>query len=174
MQLPHLHRLGLPRTLLTLLLALAAVPALTSGAAPAQGAVLARGAAPASAAVPASGAVPGIGLRAAAMAASRAGDPYVRGGAGPHGFDCSGLTQWAYARVGKHLPRTAAAQYRAAIRIPASQARPGDLVFFHSGGWVYHVAIYAGGGRVWHASRPGTRVSLVPIWTRQVTFGRVR
>src|SRR6478609_2433895 len=63
--------------------------------------------------------------------------------------------------VGLHLPRTAAAQYRAAIRIPASQARPGDLVFFHSGGWVYHVAIYAGGGRVWHASRPGTRVSLV-------------
>jgi len=173
MQLPHLHRLVVTRILLTLLLALAAVTALTSGAAPAQGAVLARGAAPARGAVPARSAVP-VGLRAAAMAASRAGDPYVRGGAGPHGFDCSGLTQWVYARVGKHLPRTAAAQYRAAIRIPASQARPGDLVFFHSGGWVYHVAIYAGGGRVWHASRPGTRVSLVPIWTRQVTFGRVR
>lgn len=96
------------------------------------------------------------------------------GGTSPRtGFDCSGLTQYAYARVGKHLPRTAQQQYRATIRISRG-ARPGDLIFFFSGGTAYHVAIYAGRGYIYHAPRAGKRVSLVRLWTSAVRIGRVR
>ena len=115
-----------------------------------------------------------LAYRAEQQAASRKGAPYVWGAAGPRKFDCSGLTMWSYARVGKRLPRTTAQQYRAALRVSRAQARVGDLVFFHNRSGIYHVAIYAGGNRIWHAPKPGRRVSLVPIWTSAVTFGRVR
>ena len=52
--------------------------------------------------------------------------------------------------------------------------RPGDLVFFFSGSHVYHVAMYAGHGKIWHAPKPGDRVKLVPLWTTHVRYGRVR
>lgn len=113
-------------------------------------------------------------LRALHVAASKKGAPYHYGSAGPRAFDCSGFTMYVYARVGKRLPRTSAAQYRATIHISARQARPGDLVFFHYGRSIYHVAIYAGHGRIWHAPKTGKRVSLVRLWTNQVYYGRVR
>jgi cell wall-associated NlpC family hydrolase len=47
-------------------------------------------------------------------------------------------------------------------------------VFFHYGSSVYHVGIYAGKGRIWHAPRPGTRVRLEKIWTKQIWYGRIR
>jgi cell wall-associated NlpC family hydrolase len=47
-------------------------------------------------------------------------------------------------------------------------------VFFLAGRRVYHVAIYAGGGYVWHAPKPGKRVSKAKLWTSAVRFGRVR
>ncbi|KOG88863.1 glycoside hydrolase, partial [Streptomyces varsoviensis] len=46
-------------------------------------------------------------------------------------------------------------------------------VFFHSRGGVYHVGIYAGKGRIWHAPKSGTVVRLEKIWSRSVSYGRV-
>ncbi len=112
---------------------------------------------------------------AARVAAAQVGVPYRYGGTSPStGFDCSGLTLYAYARAGKRLPRTAQQQYAAATRISRASARPGDLVFFHSGSTVYHVAVYAGSGWIWHAPKPGKRVAKVRLWTSAVTYGRVR
>lgn len=129
---------------------------------------------PVASATPASAAIASIGLRAEAQAASRKGAPYQWGAVGPRKFDCSGLTLWSYARVGKRLPRTTTQQYRATLHVSRSQARVGDLVFFHNRSGIYHVAIYAGRNMIWHAPKPGRRVSLVPIWTSSVYFGRVR
>ena len=112
--------------------------------------------------------------RVVSVAASRAGSPYVYGAAGPHRFDCSGLTMWSYRKVGKHLPRVSAAQYGATKHIRGADRRRGDLVFFHSGRHVYHVGIYAGGGRIWHAPHTGAKVRKERIWTRAVWYGRVR
>lgn len=95
---------------------------------------------------------------AVAQAEAQLGVRYVYGGASPAGFDCSGLTSWAWARAGVRIPRTAAEQYRATRRISRSQLQLGDLVFWGSGGRVTHVAMYVGGGRVVQARKPGTRV----------------
>jgi cell wall-associated NlpC family hydrolase len=120
--------------------------------------------------------VPAItGVRAVTVAAAQVGVPYRYGGTNPRtGFDCSGLTQYSYSRVGKRLPRTAQQQYRATIRIPWTSARKGDLVLFYSGGNVYHVGIYAGNWYMYDAPHSGTRVKKQRIWSRQVVFGRVR
>jgi cell wall-associated NlpC family hydrolase len=107
------------------------------------------------------------------VAASKRGAPYRYGAAGPRAFDCSGYTQWVFGRVGRHLPRTSRAQAGAARHIARSQRRSGDLVFFQHHGRVYHVAIYAGGNRIWHAPRSGERVRQERIWTRSVSYGRV-
>jgi cell wall-associated NlpC family hydrolase len=107
------------------------------------------------------------------VAASKAGTPYVYGASGPSAFDCSGFTRWVYAKVGRHLPRTSSAQAGAVRHVSASDRRPGDLVFFSSGGHVYHVAIYAGGDSVWHAPRPGESVHREHLWTHAVSYGRV-
>ncbi|MFG2294296.1 C40 family peptidase [Streptomyces sp. NPDC048603] len=112
--------------------------------------------------------------QAFAVAASQQGAPYRWGGTGPNGFDCSGLTQYSYKRVGKHLPRTAAQQYNRTSRIGGRSPQRGDLVFFLAGQRVYHVGMYAGGGRILHAPKPGTRVRLEKIWTGSVRYGRVR
>lgn len=106
------------------------------------------------------------------IAASKAGTPYSYGATGPNAFDCSGFTQWVFARAGKSLPRTSAAQAGAVRRVSAGDARPGDLVFFTGGGRVYHVGIYAGGNAVWHSPRPGEGVQRSQIWTSSIFFGR--
>jgi cell wall-associated NlpC family hydrolase len=82
--------------------------------------------------------------------------------------------KWSFKRVGKNLPRTSRAQYSHSKRISKSQRRAGDLVFFLSRGRVYHVGIYAGGGRMWHAPKPGDRVKLAKIYSKSVRYGRVR
>ena len=107
-------------------------------------------------------------------ARSRRGSPYRYGADGPHRFDCSGLTRWVYSRVGKYLPHSSSAQVRKTERIRRDHRRRGDLVFFYSGGGVYHVGIYAGRGYIWHASQPGVPVKKVKIWTSQVFYGRPR
>ena len=114
-----------------------------------------------------------VATKALQVAASKKGDPYQWGAAGPRRFDCSGLTLYAYKKAGKSLPRTAAAQYNSARHIPASQREAGDLVFFHSGRYVYHVGIYAGKGKIWHAPKTGDVVKLQKIWTKSVWYGRV-
>ncbi|MET9478571.1 C40 family peptidase [Streptomyces sp. NPDC002917] len=108
------------------------------------------------------------------IAASKKGSPYRYGATGPHRFDCSGLTMYAFKKVGKKLPRTAQQQYNKTRHISASQRRRGDLVFFHWGRSVYHVGIYAGKGRIWHSPKSGAVVRLEKIWTRSVWYGRVR
>lgn len=108
------------------------------------------------------------------VAASKKGAPYRYGAAGPRAFDCSGYTQWVFRKVGKRLPHSSAAQSRRAKHVKKSNRKRGDLVFFRSGGRVYHVAIYAGRNRVWHSPRPGKRVQRVKLWTRAVSYGRIR
>ncbi len=115
-----------------------------------------------------------VSIRAMKIAASKQGAPYRWGATGPYSFDCSGLTSYAFRKAGRRLPRTAAAQYYRTRHIPASARRPGDLVFFHYGGYVYHVGFYAGHNRIWHAPRTGARVRLERIWSRHVWYGRVR
>lgn len=117
---------------------------------------------------------PASGARVMRVAASKAGSPYVYGATGPNTFDCSGYTSWVFRQVGKGLPRTSGAQAGATMRIAARDRRVGDLVFFHSGGDVYHVGIYAGRGNIWHSARPGTVVHRAHIWSSSVFYGRVR
>jgi cell wall-associated NlpC family hydrolase len=105
-------------------------------------------------------------------AAKLKGIPYVYGGTTTRGFDCSGYTGYVYKKAGKKLPRTARQQYSASKHISRAAAKPGDLVFFKSGGGsVYHVGIYAGGNMLWHSSRPGRPVAKAKIWTSSVAFG---
>lgn len=89
-------------------------------------------------------------------ALSKTGNPYYYawGGNGPLGYDCSGLTQQAFASAGVSLPRTAAQQYFAVRHVPLSQMQPGDLVFWGSGAAIWHVAIYIGGNQVVNALNP--------------------
>ena len=69
------------------------------------------------------------------------------GGAAPGGFDCSGFTHYAFARLGIAIPRTADVQF-AAGRPIVGDPLPGDLVFFQTYDYgASHVGIYLGGGR---------------------------
>jgi cell wall-associated NlpC family hydrolase len=107
-------------------------------------------------------------------ARSRKGSPYGYGADGPHRFDCSGLTRWVYGKVGKYLPHSSSAQVSKTKRVSRDNRRRGDLVFFYSRSGVYHVAIYAGRGDVWHASQPGVPVKRTDIWTSRVFYGRLK
>ena len=82
-------------------------------------------------------------------ALAQVGTPYVWGGSEPGGFDCSGLTSYAYAAAGVSLPHSSRAQARMGVAVSRSELQPGDLVFF--GSPVYHVGIYVGGGQMVHA-----------------------
>ncbi|WP_220794621.1 C40 family peptidase [Nocardioides pelophilus] len=113
----------------------------------------------------------GRGEQIVALASNEAGDPYAWGAAGPDAFDCSGFTQYVFAQVGIALPHSSSAQ--AAMAQPVSDPQPGDLVFFTGSGGVYHVAIYAGDGYVWHSPRSGDVVNKAQIWTSSVFYGRV-
>ncbi|WP_344290447.1 NlpC/P60 family protein [Streptomyces synnematoformans] len=116
-----------------------------------------------SAAAPDFGQAPASGRGALAVAAARGavGTPYVWGGASPAGFDCSGLTQWAYARAGVSIPRTSQAQRHAGRQVPLAEARPGDLVTYRAD--ASHVGMYVGGGQVVHAPYPGAAVRYDPV-----------
>ncbi|WP_193605723.1 C40 family peptidase [Nocardioides dongkuii] len=118
---------------------------------------------------------PSRGAKVMAAVRRQAGDPYVWGGSGPNRFDCSGLTQYVYrTAAGEQLPHSSSGQVGRTKRISRAAARPGDLVFFHNGGGVYHVAIFAGGNQIWHAPGSGQRVTRAAIWTSSHFFGRVR
>ncbi|MGX1977210.1 C40 family peptidase [Streptomyces kronopolitis] len=114
-----------------------------------------------------------LGVRALEIAASKRGAPYKYGADGPHQFDCSGLAEYSFRRVGKKLPRTAEGQFKQAKPVSRHSRRAGDLVFFHSGRTVYHVGIYAENNKIWHSPKPGERVKLENIWTRNIWYGRV-
>jgi cell wall-associated NlpC family hydrolase len=108
------------------------------------------------------------------VARAHVGDPYVYGAAGPYAFDCSGFVQYVYHHAtGRLLPRVGSAQYAVGHPISRSQARPGDLIAFYSGGYIYHVAIYAGHGMMYHAPHTGTVVQKAPIYSSNVRFARL-
>jgi cell wall-associated NlpC family hydrolase len=73
---------------------------------------------------------PGAAGKVLAYAAAQLGKPYQWGGVGPDAYDCSGLAMMAYRAAGLSIPRTSQAQWDWGRQIPASQAQPGDLVFF--------------------------------------------
>jgi cell wall-associated NlpC family hydrolase len=98
------------------------------------------------------------------VAQSRIGAPYRYGGAGPDAFDCSGLVAYAYGQVGTTVPRTAAQQFAAAVPVPRSELRPGDLVFFRLASRnVSHVGIYAGDDQFVHAPQSGGNVRMASL-----------
>jgi cell wall-associated NlpC family hydrolase len=87
------------------------------------------------------------------------------------GFDCSGLTLYAYAKAGITLPRTAAAQYAASEPVNPGNVRPGDLVFYGASATsIHHVGIYVGGGWMIDAPRPGEQVRYSPLDTMRDLF----
>lgn len=102
----------------------------------------------------------GRAKRAIDFALAQLGDPYVYGGTGPNGWDCSGLVQAAWRAAGVSLPRVVGPQMAATRRIPMSQLRPGDLVAYSS---MSHIGIYLGKGRVVHAPRPGKSVEITGL-----------
>lgn len=99
---------------------------------------------------------------AVAAATSQIGAPYVWGGSAPGGFDCSGLTSWAYRQAGVEIPRTAAAQ-TVGRQVSYNELLPGDLVL-----WTGHAAMYVGDGMMIEAGSP---VQMNPVRTNNMGMG---
>ncbi|HSH61903.1 MAG TPA: NlpC/P60 family protein [Acidimicrobiales bacterium] len=108
-----------------------------------------------------------------AEAERQLGKPYEWGASGPDGFDCSGLTSWAWRKGEKSLPHSSRAQFTATERVPLDQIQLGDLVFY--GEPIHHVGIYVGDGRMVEASETGTPVRYASIYRHDmVGVGRVQ
>jgi cell wall-associated NlpC family hydrolase len=86
----------------------------------------------------------------------------IDSGAGTVGFDCSGLTRYAFAGVGVLLPRFSGDQYNAGRKVPPSQAKRGDLLFWGPDGG-QHEALYLGGGQMIEAQQTGVPVKISPV-----------
>lgn len=78
------------------------------------------------------------------------------------GFDCSGLMIFAFAGV-RSLPHYSGYQYTAGRRVPLSQMRRGDMLFWGGDGGIHHVALYLGGGQMVEAPQSGLRVRIAPV-----------
>lgn len=91
-------------------------------------------------------------------AMSQRGKPYIWGGEGPAGYDCSGLTKMAYKQIGISLPHSSSGQRGYGTSVSLSALQPGDLVFAPG-----HVAIYIGNGTVVHAPTFGSPVRTMPM-----------
>lgn len=89
------------------------------------------------------------------------GTPYRWGASGKGGFDCSGLTLWAYRKAGVNLPHSSRSQSGIGTPVARGDLRPGDLVFFYRP--VSHVGIYVGDGKVLHAPQSGDVVKISPM-----------
>jgi len=110
------------------------------------------------------------------------GKPYVWGGSGPNVFDCSGFVSFVLNNAGISVNvgrQTATGLYNLSTRVHPSEAKPGDLIFFHSTYStprpVSHVGIYIGNGQMAHAGRPVNITSIeTPFWQRHFfAFGRI-
>jgi cell wall-associated NlpC family hydrolase len=96
---------------------------------------------------------------------------YLWGGTSPYGFDCSGLTWYAYRESGVEVPRDADAQFAAGKRVSLAGARPGDLLFYgvrH----VHHVAMYLGHGTMIESRDSAHAVAVVPVRTTDFAGAR--
>ena len=112
-----------------------------------------------------------VGGAAASAALTQLGTPYVWGGGSPGGFDCSGLTSWAYAQAGISLPHLASAQYGMGTPVPLDALEPGDLISFHGSG---HIGMYIGGGQYVHSPQTGDVVKVSSLADRGDIDGAVR
>jgi cell wall-associated NlpC family hydrolase len=92
----------------------------------------------------------------------------IDSGAGTTGFDCSGLILYAFAGVGIKLPHYSGSQYDMGRKIPTSQARRGDVIFYGPGG-SQHVALYLGNGQMLEAPYTGSTVKVSPVRTSGMT-----
>jgi cell wall-associated NlpC family hydrolase len=121
------------------------------------------------AAAPSSFGPPALGSGGAAAAVRWAyrqiGKPYVWAADGPDTFDCSGLTQYVWAKAGVYLPHYSGAQIGQGAPVSRTDLRPGDLVFF--GSPIHHVGIYVGGGNMIDAPHTGALVREEPVWWPQ-------
>lgn len=113
--------------------------------------------------------------KAVAFAYAQLGCPYVFGGTGPcsSGFDCSGLTQAAWAAAGVSIPRTSEEQWAGLPHVSTSSLQPGDILVFNGAG---HVGIYVGNGQLIDAAHTGVPVELVAFsgWYVSTLDGAVR
>ena len=118
---------------------------------------------------PTTGAAPTSVVSAALdFARAQLGKPYVWGATGPDSFDCSGLTQAAYAAAGVRLPRVAQDQWVAGPHVDLGAIQPGDLLFWASDtsapATIHHVAFYLGGGQILTAPHTGDVVKVEPLY----------
>src|SRR6266568_93821 len=132
---------------------------------------------------PPSGAAPkgsAVGAKAASIAKHYLGVKYTWGGSNPKtGFDCSGLTMYVYGKLGIKLLHYTGDQWREGYRIPRSQLRRGDLVFFDmsKGGDPQHEGMYVGKGKFIHAPHTGDVVKISSLASghyQQAYVGAVR
>jgi len=94
-------------------------------------------------------------------ACAQIGKSYVFGASGPNSFDCSGLTQYAWAQAGISLTHYTRDQWNEETPVSRANAQPGDLVFFYND--LHHVGIYVGNGLMVHASRAGVPIRMAYI-----------
>jgi cell wall-associated NlpC family hydrolase len=92
----------------------------------------------------------------------------IDSGAGITGFDCSGLVLYSFAGVGIKLPHYSGSQYNMGRKIPSSQMRRGDVIFYGPGG-SQHVTIYLGDGQMLEAPDIGLKVRVAPVRTSGMT-----
>lgn len=116
------------------------------------------------------------GLRGAVvdLANEFVGTPYVWGGADPQGFDCSGIIQYVYGRLGIELPRVSYQQANAGKRVGLNKLRPGDLVAWDNSSrnnGADHIAIYIGNGQILEAPRPGLSVRIRDLGEGEGAWG---
>ncbi|MFE5326488.1 NlpC/P60 family protein [Embleya sp. NPDC056575] len=95
---------------------------------------------------------------AIAFAIDKIGKPYIWGGVGPEGYDCSGLTSKAWAFAGVPIRRTSQEQWASLPRVPLADMRPGDLIVYYSD--ASHIGMYLGNGKIVHAPRPGRTITV--------------
>ncbi|MFC4565545.1 NlpC/P60 family protein [Nocardiopsis mangrovi] len=121
-----------------------------------------------------SGSASGNARTALDFAYSKIGTPYLWGGTGPNGYDCSGLMQAAWGSAGVSLPRTTYDQFNLPNKVSRADLQPGDIMFFFDD--LGHNGMYAGNGQMVHAPSSGKTVSVVNLadyWDSQFV-GAVR